>query len=95
MTPSIIRIPLAKPPLATTYRLINSWWRTTLKKPFCPDFRVRDYLSDDTESERMDLVNPAARLFILIAREVDPHYTIDHCRKVDEENYKGLDKKLE
>ena len=40
-------------------------------------------------------VSHPTRLFILIAWEVNPRYTIDHCRKVHDEYYKGLDKKLE
>jgi hypothetical protein len=75
--------PLGKPMLAGVYHRLNRWWRAELGTPFRPNFD--GMASADTDHARMPHLNPAARLFVLFAQEVDRRFTVAHCARVDSE----------
>lgn len=75
--------PLGRPPVAALYHRVNRWWRETVGTPFRPDFS--GVVSAANDSDRMSEINPAARLFVLLAQEADHHLTVDHCRRVHTE----------
>lgn len=75
--------PLSKRCLAAIYHRVNRWWRATLGTPFRPNFD--GMASADTDHARMPHLNSSARLFVLLAQEVDQRFTIAHCARVDSE----------
>ena len=75
--------PLGKPMLAAIYHRLNRWWRAELDTPFRPNFV--GIASADIDAARMPHLNPAARLFVLFAQEVDWRFTVAHCARVDSE----------
>lgn len=74
---------LGKPMLAGIYHRVNRWWRAELGTPFRPNFDGA--ASADTDHARMPHLNPAARLFVVFAQEVDRRFTVAHCARVDGE----------
>ncbi len=81
-----------KPPLIAIYFVVNQWWRRVLHKPFWPDF-TSGLDAADTDPERLAHLGPAARLFLLVANEVDKSYTADRCKKVHDDYYGRLPKR--
>ena len=81
---------IAKAPLVAIYHLCNRWWRRTTGEAFCPDFRAIDVKVPDAKN--MPHLNPAARLFLLVAQDADPsRYNCKLCALVHDANYRDLD----
>ncbi len=94
--PPNVQPPLGKSPLVTTYHLVNRWWRTVLKDAFRPSFdRLESCDAKLPLRKMMPELNPAARLLILVMFEVDARCTLEHCRRVHEENSRDQDTSLE
>lgn len=84
---------LPAPPLRAIYAICNEWWRAKVGTAFHCDFKAWSLGDDYTGLERLEFLNPAARLFLLIAGAVG-EYTPDQCRRVHETTYKRLDKRI-
>ncbi len=85
---------IPKPPLIAIYFLVNQWWRRVLHRPFWPDF-ASGLDAADKDTERLVHLGPAARLFFLVANEVSIEYTMDLCKKVHDDYYSKLPKRIE
>lgn len=72
--------PLSKPALASIYHELNRWWRKHLALPFRPNFDGNE--AADTDHARLPHLNPAARLFLLVAQAVDMRFTALDCARV-------------
>jgi hypothetical protein len=84
---------IPKKPLIAIYFLVNEWYRRVLGAKFWPDYSSgMEAASDDIG--RLPHIGPAARLFFLVANEIDKKHTMDRCRKVHEDYYKKLPKKF-
>ena len=80
-------------PLIAVYFLVNQWWRHVLHKPFRPDYSRRlNHLNDENNMPRY---NAAARLFLLIAQELDVQYKSRLCERVHDDYYRHLDTRIE
>ncbi len=85
---------IPKAPLVAIYFLVNRWWRRVLHEPFWPDYSSGPDAADK-DPERLVHLGPAARFFFLVASEVDREYTIDLCKKVHDDYYGDLPKRIE
>ena len=84
---------IPKKPLIAIYFLVNEWYRRVLGAKFWPDYSSgMEAASDDIG--RLPHIGPAARLFFLVANEIDKKYTMDRCKKVHEDYYRKLPKKF-
>ena len=88
-----LRPDLPKPPLTAVYFLVNKWWRRVLRKPFRPDYSGRQNHLGDLKN--MPRFNAAARLFLLIAQELDVEYKSRLCARVHDDSYRKLDTRIE
>lgn len=79
---------LMKPPLVSIYHLANRFFRKVLGVPFFPIFKANDHAVSD--SKAMIHLNPAARLFLLLAQAVDDRYSREHCKRVHDDCYHPL-----
>jgi|GEM_PF-6208382 len=92
---------MAKPPLVAVFHLVNKWWRRVLREPFHPDFSEagthdpRTGESPSNDAGRLPRLNRAARLFVLVAQEMDPRYSVDLCKRVHDDYYRHLDTRIE
>ena len=80
---------IAKAPLVEIYHLCNEWWRLTTGTPFHPNF---DGIEPGPDEENLPTMNPAGRLFLLIAQDSDRRYSSDLCAKVHGVTYRKLDR---
>ncbi len=79
---------IAKQPLAEVYRLVNEWWRVTTGTAFHPNF---DGIEPGPDADNLPTMNPAARLFLMIAQDSDRRYNSFHCARVHATAYRDLD----
>lgn len=79
---------LMKPPLVRIYFLVNQFFRRVLEVPFFPIFNANDHVVSDNKA--MEHLNPAARLFLLMAQAVDDRYSREHCKRVHDDCYHDL-----
>ncbi len=79
--------PLAKAPLVTVYYLCNEWWRITTGTPFHPNF---DGIQPGPDKDNMLAMNPAGRLFLLVAQDCDRRYNSFDCARVHATAYRKL-----
>lgn len=73
------RLLLPLTPLDPVYATLRSWWRSTLGKPFRPDFRRAH---DGGALTNVAYFNSPARLLLLVAQGLDPRYTPMNCNSV-------------
>ena len=86
---------LARAPLAAIYMLCNQFWRRETKLPFHPDFRALAWDEDFTLIEQLEMLNPAALFFTLIAQSVDFfNYTARRCSLIHDGNYRKLNRRI-
>ena len=78
-------------PLEPIYFLVNKWWRRVLREPFRPDFRRG--VEGWSVGEKMSTLNPAGRLFLLIAQDLN-RYTYTICLNLHERLYRRLDTRI-
>lgn len=76
---------MMKPPLVSIYFLVNRFLRRVVGVPFFPIFKANDHAASDIDA--MPHLNPAARLFLLVAQAVDDRYSREHCKRVHDDCY--------
>ena len=86
---------IPKRPLVAVYYLVNRWWRLVLRQPFWPTFSEGGLEAATKDHERLVHLGPAARFFFLVANKIDRRYTMDLCKKVHDDYYGKLPKRLE
>lgn len=71
-------------PLRNAYVVIRAWWRRHVGKSFSPDFNFKKATRGTDERKSLNWFNPAARLFLMVAQELNTSYTPAHCHWIHE-----------
>lgn len=71
-------------PLRNVYAVIRAWWRRHVGKPFSPDFNFKKVTRGTDERKSLNWFNPAARLFLMVAQELNTNYAPAHCHWIHE-----------
>jgi len=71
-------------PLRNVYIVIRGWWWRHVGNHFNPDFNFRKDTRGTDDRTRLNRFNPAARLFLLIAQDINTNYTPIHCHWIHE-----------
>ncbi|MGE0774381.1 MAG: hypothetical protein AB7L36_04990 [Sphingomonadaceae bacterium] len=80
-------------PLWDIYILILQWWERHVGKPFNPDFNINKDTRGTDERKKLEWFNPAARVFLLIAQELNTSYTSINCHWIHDRLRKTVPKR--
>ncbi len=63
-----------------------------MRLDFHPDFTGRH--AAETDAKRLQYLNPAAKIFLLIAQDAGRRYNCDLCERVTDAYYRQLDRRI-
>ena len=77
-------LPIA--PLHAVYTLVKRWWIDNVDPKFNPTY-PREY--EGGPRSIVEKFNPAARLLLLVAKDIDDRYTADNCANIRYTSYRA------